>query len=262
MAGRRDPGFDAREAADALLAGRCHGVERDLLVRARLDAVTVSLAALLIDHHEAVLALVDRVAGTGVEAGRLRAVVAQPWQVEEVGVRPLALALVLVPVVAPRGPAAVSAARLEPLLLSAPFEEHLVVVELECVATLDERRERAGSRAPLGVEASALLFEVARMAAARAGGHAHPAHVLGARPLRPQTLAGHHTGLATHALAEIDHRGELARGCRERGLAGAALHASAPAAGAALSIFTKSTRSPRSLAGVGEPLAKRWRSCP
>ena len=84
----RDALLDARVAEDALLRELAGVVEIDLLVRACLHAESVALAALLADEHDAVFgALVDGVARTGFEAGRVRAVIADARQVEVEAVR-------------------------------------------------------------------------------------------------------------------------------------------------------------------------------
>ena len=77
------PLFDSREAADAFLAGPVDDVEEDLLVGTGLDAFLITATAFLIDQYDAVFfAFVDRLAGTGGQAGGVVAVIADPGQVE------------------------------------------------------------------------------------------------------------------------------------------------------------------------------------
>ena len=98
-AGGRDALLDAREAEDALLADAADVVEVDALVGTRLHAEAIALAAVLADEDDAVLlTLVDGAARAGLEAGGMRAVIADAGQIEVVAVRVLAGALVLVPV--------------------------------------------------------------------------------------------------------------------------------------------------------------------
>ena len=103
-AGRRHTVFQPREAADAVLTGLAHGVEVDLLVRASLGTALRALAEILVaQHHAEIVALVHRAVRAGFDATRLGAEVTDAGHVEEVRVRILAGALVLVPVHRPLG---------------------------------------------------------------------------------------------------------------------------------------------------------------
>src|SRR5690606_37201603 len=88
--------FDTREAEDALLRLTRRPVVIDLLVGAARDAHAPAATALLVDQNDAVLfALVDGAGGTGGQAGRVQAVLAQPGQVHHEGVFELAVDLLL-----------------------------------------------------------------------------------------------------------------------------------------------------------------------
>ena len=83
-AGRRLAGLEPGVAEDALLRLAGGPVEVDLLVRAGADAHAPAAAAVLVDEDDAVLApLVDGPRAAGGHAGRVEAVVADAWQVEE-----------------------------------------------------------------------------------------------------------------------------------------------------------------------------------
>src|ERR1019366_3462547 len=95
---------DTRETPDALLGDPAQRVEVDLLVRTRLDAGAIAVAARFVDEDDPViLALEDCVVRTSFDTGRSGAVRTETRQVEEVGVGILAAALVLVPVHSPTG---------------------------------------------------------------------------------------------------------------------------------------------------------------
>src|SRR5262249_55928878 len=78
------PAFDARVAADALLAGSGRSPVESLLVRAALDALAIAAATLLVDQDDAILGpLVDRLTRARSQAAGVGAVVADAGQVEE-----------------------------------------------------------------------------------------------------------------------------------------------------------------------------------
>src|SRR5262249_58849663 len=105
--------LQARVAENALLTLAEHLVEVDLLVRTGLDAVAVAAAALLVDQDDAVLlALVDGLAGTRLNTGRVRAVVADAGEVEVVVIGAVEGGLGPVPVRAPVQPAGLGRAPL------------------------------------------------------------------------------------------------------------------------------------------------------
>ncbi len=75
--------FHPGKAADAFLTSLVDHVEEDLLVRTSFDAMLVSSATFLIDQYDAVFfPLINRLAGTGCQAGRMIAVVAYACQIE------------------------------------------------------------------------------------------------------------------------------------------------------------------------------------
>ena len=153
---RRHAVLQPGEAGDALLGDGPLLVEVDALVRACLHAEPVAVAPLLVDEDDAVLlAPVDRVARTGLEAGGLRAVHADHRQVEEVRVRVFAPADVLVPVRAPCGRTAVVLAGPQ-VHAGVAAVEHVLVVEVPRLAPFaasggsrPARARRRGSRRPV-----------------------------------------------------------------------------------------------------------------
>src|SRR3989344_3724945 len=222
-AGRRQTLFDPRITEDALLGLLGDGVEVDLLVRAGGDAMLVTAAALLVDEHDAVfLALVNRLARTGGETGRIGAMVADARQIKIVVVGILARALVLVPVGAVDGWH--DGFQLRPLVVGAGgvlvhgyATQCLIVVEFERRAAVPVQiRDAAGFEVAGIIEAAAGLLPAAGVSVARVGFDVVPVHVLAAVAVGPLGLAGRGAGLAADALVELHHHRDLAprHGCR------------------------------------------------
>lgn len=82
--GQRVLPFDTRIARDALFRHACGATIHRLLERALLHALLVPAATILVDQHNAVFRpLVDRLARAGCQAAWIRAVVANPLEIEE-----------------------------------------------------------------------------------------------------------------------------------------------------------------------------------
>ena len=82
--GQRVLPFDARIARDALLRDARGAPIHRLFVGALFHALLVAAAAVLVDQHDPVFgALVDRLPGAGRQAAGIRAVVADPLEIEE-----------------------------------------------------------------------------------------------------------------------------------------------------------------------------------
>ena len=81
---RLKSGLDLWETSNAFFGGRCHRVEKDLLVRAAPNTFLIAAAPALINEHDAVLGpFVDRAAGTRRQTSRISAVVADAGKVIE-----------------------------------------------------------------------------------------------------------------------------------------------------------------------------------
>ena len=93
---RRLPSLNARIAENALFRlSRCP-IVIDLLVRTAGDTHPPSAAFVLVDKDDAVLfALIDRTGGTGGDATRVKAVLAEPRQIHHEGVFELAVDVLL-----------------------------------------------------------------------------------------------------------------------------------------------------------------------
>ncbi len=78
--------FDARIARDALLRHACGSTIHRLFVGALFHALLVAAAPVLVDQHDPVFwSLVDRLPRAGRQAAWIRAVVADPLEIEEEG---------------------------------------------------------------------------------------------------------------------------------------------------------------------------------
>ena len=208
-AGGSDSLLQTWEAADAVLAHLPRRIEVDLLVGAGARAGLLSLAAVLVAQHQTVLCpFVEGAIGAGLQTGGLAAVVAEAGEVEEMGVRILACADVLVPVHSPGRRGAHGA---QEGFASLPGGVYLVVVELPGLAELLRGRKTAESQLPVLVAAPHAL-PVPRSAQPGLGIHRAPPHRLLALALRPQNLAGHGTGLAADAAIQVDDPRHLSAG--------------------------------------------------
>src|SRR5208282_5268577 len=89
-------GLDARIAEDVFFRFAGRPVVIDFLVGAAGDAHAPAATFVLVDQHDAVfLALVDRARGTGGDAGRIEAMLAQARQIHHEGVFELAVHFLL-----------------------------------------------------------------------------------------------------------------------------------------------------------------------
>ena len=203
--GRGHPLIDPRETEDALLRMALHLVEIDLLVWAGLLAEAVTIAAPLVDQHDAVLLpLADGLARAGLKTGRVGAMVADARQVEVVAVGELPAADILIPIGALAGMATVGFQRNAGIAA----EGHLVVVEIPGLAVFLHRGTVPGLGHPVA-EAPAHALETMGGTDPRLGVHRVPQHVGHAVALGPQALAGDGTGLTAEAFVQVHDHGDL-----------------------------------------------------
>src|ERR1051326_8702467 len=186
-------------AEDALLGFAHDLVEVDLLIWARLDAVAVSLAAVLIDNNNPILfTFIDSFPRTRLQARGVGAMIADPRQVEEIILVLVHSADIFVPVDARLR----LRRRHHGLLFS--FVQTLLVVVLPGMAVVVHRRQRTGLKRDV-FPASADPIPLARIAEAGSSLDIVPVHVAGAVAVSPQLLAGDRAGLAAQALVKIHH---------------------------------------------------------
>jgi hypothetical protein len=178
----------------------------DFLVRARGLAEAQAAAMVFVDDDDTVLvALEDGATRAGFHAGRLGAVIADAWNVEEVGVGIIARAHIFIPVHAPGGFIANGCQR----RLAGTGEQGFLVIELEAFAEVSLCRAHAGLGLAILV-AAAHLLPVLRCAITGGGVDLVEPHALLSLAGGPVGLAGHGAGLAADALVEVDDHCDLA----------------------------------------------------
>src|SRR5512139_2420705 len=204
---RRDALFQTGKTADAVLTYSPGRVEVDLFVGTGANAFLCATAAVLVAKHQAIFrSFVHGAVRARFDARGLRAVVAEAWDVKEVGIGVLTPALVFIPVHPPRRWFALG---LQERALPFAGGVHLLVIELPGSPDLLFRGDPASYQPAIGIVPAAHLLVVARGAATGLCIHRAPPHMIAAVPLRPQHLAGNGTGLTADAAVQIEDPRDL-----------------------------------------------------